>query len=345
MAHNLATLNGKAAMAYIDSTPWHGLGQDVRKQLVGLPKAQMIDTVLDAAQMRYQVGSVPMYLADGTEVKGHKASVRFAADGNVAHVFGPVGDGYTHVQNERAVDILRVLVEQFGYVPAAAGALGDGERCWVLLRAADLKITPVEGDDVNGYALLTWGHNGQFSLTFRGTGIRVVCQNTLNMATGARGKGGWITVRHTSSADSRIDEAAKLVEGLGRAMRETGDTFAKLARFSMTERQLLDYVARAIPNTSAADVLSPVIAARRETVLQLVTSGRGADMANQLVPQGTVSAWAAYNAVTEYFDHVRTAEAQSPAGLLKAQESAIFGGNAEAKAAALTAAQQLLGAA
>jgi phage/plasmid-like protein (TIGR03299 family) len=342
MAHQLATINDRIAMAYIDATPWHGLGDDVRKILLSLPKEQWIDAILDAAQLRYTVGSVPLYLADGTEVKGHKASVRYGAQGAIDAVFSVVGEGYRHVQNERAVDILRSLVEDFGYVPAAAGALGQGERCWVLLRAADLKITPVDGDDVNGYALLTWGHDGNLSLVFKGTGVRVVCANTLSLAMAGK-KTGWITIRHTTSADARIDQAAKLVAGLGAAMKATGDTFAKLARTKLTEAQLVDYIARAIPDTGTkADQVSKVIATRRDTVRQLVTVGKGADLANQLMPAGSVSLWGAYNAVTEYFDHCRTAEAQSAEGLLKAQTSAIFGGNADAKAEALVIAQQLL---
>src|SRR5262245_14800111 len=73
MAHNIAVINGQDAIAYIDDTPWHGLGQ--RLKLADVPPAQRIDAALDAAQMRWTAGSLPLYLADGTEVQGHKASV------------------------------------------------------------------------------------------------------------------------------------------------------------------------------------------------------------------------------------------------------------------------------
>jgi hypothetical protein len=120
-----------------------------------------------------------------------------------------------------------------------------------------------------------------------------------------------------------------------------------MAHRGLGRKQVLDYVARAIPNTTAAEKVSPIIEARRETVLQLVYGGRGAAMANQAVDtrEGGASLWAAYNAVTEYFDHVRTAEATNASGLLRAQESALFGGNADLKLAALAEARQLLGAA
>lgn len=340
MAANLATLNSKTAMCYLDATPWHGTGQNVLAAMRATSPDRYIDVALEAAQMRYTVGSLPMFLSDGTQVKAHMCAVRYGADGQIAATFGPVGVGHVHIQNEEACAILRPMAEEFGCVPAAAGVLGDGERCWMLMRLADATITPVPGDDVRGYFLLTWGHDGQVSLTGLGTGVRVVCQNTLTLAT--KGRKAWFTIRHTASASQRLDEAAGIVRKMMTAMQATGDTFSAMAHKVMSKADLDAYIAQAIPNTSASTTISPVIAARRDTIAQLVTTGKGADMANQLV-QG-VSLWGAYNAITEYFDHVRPAEAQSPAGLLNAQQSALFGGNADLKAQALTIAQQLLAA-
>jgi phage/plasmid-like protein (TIGR03299 family) len=343
MAHQLATINGQTAMAYLDDTPWHGLGQKL--QLAGLPKEQLIDAAIDAAQLRWTAGSVPMYLDGGREIEGFKASVRFHDDGSVASVFGPVGEGYQHIQNVEACEILQVLAQEFGCVPAAAGVLNDGARCWMLMRLADATITPVPGDDVRGYFLLHWDHTGNMAVQGLGTGIRVVCANTLALAT--HGRKAWIKIRHTASASTRLDEASGIIRTLMIALNETGDTFASMAAKKLGPKQLLDYIAKVIPNTDPkAAKIAPVIEARRETIAMLVHNGRGAALANQLVDtsDGGASVWAAYNAVTEYWDHVRTAEAQSEAGLRRAQESAIFGGNADSKAEAFNVATGLLAA-
>lgn len=342
MAHNLATIDGKTAMAYLDATPWHGLGQKL--DLRQTPRDRMIDAAIEAAGMGYQVGSAPIYLADGTEIKGSKASVRYGADGAVAATLGIVGDGYKHVQNAEACEVLQVLAQEWGCVPAAAGVLGDGERCWMLMRLADATITPVAGDDVRGYFLLHWGHDGNLSVQGLATGIRVVCQNTLTMATS--GRKAWFTIRHTASADARLDLAAKLIGSLMAALHATGETFASMAAKRLDARQLDAFITAVIPDTAGKATVAPVIQARRDTIATLVHGGRGAALANQLVntADGGASVWAAYNAVTEYFDHVRTGEAQSDAGLRRAQESAVFGGNAEIKAAAYAEARQLLAA-
>jgi hypothetical protein len=131
-----------------------------------------------------------------------------------------------------------------------------------------------------------------------------------------------------------------------KALAFTGETFASMAAKKLNPQQLRAFVDHVIPNTSAAATVAPVIAARRATVLALMHDGKGAAMANQLVDtrDGGASLWGAYNAVTEYFDHVRPAEAASTAGLVNAQTSALFGGNAGIKAEALTIARQLVAA-
>jgi phage/plasmid-like protein (TIGR03299 family) len=344
MAHDIANIGGQDAIAYLDQTPWHGLGRNILKLMQDTPPAQRIDAALEVAGLNYSVGSLPLYLADGTQITSHKASVRFAADGTVAAQLGIVGEGYTHTQNARNVDILRPLAEEFGAVPACTAALADGARAFMLMRMADSTITPIDGDDVRGYFLLHWGHDGNMSVQGLFTGVRVVCQNTLNLATG--GRKAWINIRHTTSAEARLDEAAKLVKRISADMVATGRTFADMARKAISAEQLDKFIAAAIPNTSDKATLAPIIVARRDTVARLVFYGRGAALANQAVDtsDGSCSVWAAYNAITEYVDHVRTAEAQSPEGLRRAQESAIFGGNAELKAGALQLARQLVAA-
>lgn len=347
MAHNIATLNGQAAFVYLDQTAWHGLGTSILSLMQRTPAAERIDAAMQAAGLGFTVETRPLYLADGTPVQGHKATVRLQADGTIGATLGVVGDGYKTIQNAEAVEVLRPLAEEFGCVPAAAGVLGDGERCWMLMRLADTVITPIDGDDVRGYFLLYWDHAGQASLKMLGTPIRVVCQNTLNMATGHGSRAAWINVRHTTNADKRLDEAAGIIRKLMQAMQATGDTFASMAHKRLNARQIAEYIAAAIPNTDPKSAnLSPVIEARRETIAQLVHNGRGAALANAGVStiDGGASVWAAYNAVTEYFDHVRPAEATNESGLRRAFESSVFGGNADTKAQALQLASQLVAA-
>jgi phage/plasmid-like protein (TIGR03299 family) len=325
VAHNLATINGRVSMAYQGSTPWHNLG-------TRMASTADVDQALTAANLDWTVRLDPMFLGDGREVPERRAVVR---DGDRA-ILGTVGNQYTTIQNRAATDILRDACADFGVTIESAGALGNGARCFMLAKLP-MSVQPVPGDIVAGYFLLGWGHDGGISHNGRPTPIRVVCQNTLTMAMSDGVD--MIRIRHTASAAQRLGEAKRLIDGLIGAMKATGDTFTQLAERRMTPADVATYIERVFPSPDGADV-SPVLKSRRNTVAALVWAGKGAELAGSDA-SGT-TAWGAYNAVTEYFDHVRPAEAKSLAGTRSANESAIFGQNAVIKVQALKIARQLV---
>ena len=341
MADNISTVTGAAGFAYIDAPAWHGLGRNILAEMRAAQPEDRIALARSMAQLDYTVEARDIYLADGRKLDTHKATVRVDGPG-LETPLSVVGAGYQTIQNAEATELLEVLAREWGAVPATAGALGNGERAFMLMRLADAKVSPLPGDDVNGYGLLSWSHDGQTGVLLMPTMVRVVCANTLALAMGkARGKA-WIKVKHTASAGARLDQASKLMSEIMTAMQANGDTFASMARKRIGVSQVREYVARVIPNTSASTTIAPIIEARRATVEALVYGGRGAGIANQGIGAGDgATVWAAYNAISEYFDHVRPAEAKSDAGRANAYESAIFGGNAEIKASALTIAAQL----
>ena len=341
MAHNIATINGQVSMVYQGRTPWHELG-NFRARL------SSIDEALDAANLRWQVGSVPLFLADGTIVQGHKMSGRLDANGQLAAQFGVVGADYVHSQNEANARVLEGLID-LGCTIETAGALGQGERCWMLAKLPDLTIQPVPGDDIRGYFALVWGHDGQFGIQPFPTEVRVVCQNTLRAALSAGQN--WAKIQHRTNVQQKLDDAAKLIKQITTVMLANQDTYAKMARRKLTPAELGMFVDAAIPSEAGKDAngnekVSAVILRRRATIAHLAAAGRGADMANQLIStrDGSVSLWATVNAVSEYFDHVRPAEAKSADTTRKANESALFGGNMLAKLTALSMARQLVAA-
>jgi phage/plasmid-like protein (TIGR03299 family) len=327
MAHNLATINGRVAMAYQNETPWHSLG-------LRLPSMTSVEQALVAGGLDWNVGLQPVFLADGRQVPGRRAVVRDVDN----TILNTVGDLYTPVQNDDAFAILSPACRDFGVTIESAGALGQGERVWMLAKMPE-SIEPVKGDKVQGYFLVTTGHGDNIAYSARFTPIRVVCQNTLNAATAS----GVDTIRlpHLPGIEARLDAAKKLVDRMLVAMRQTGDTFAAMAQREMTAKDVVAYIERVFP-TGADQKVSTQLAERRATVADLVWSGVGADLAGSSA-NGT-TAWAAYNAVTEYFDHVVTGKAKTAGAKARANESAVFGQYAAIKADALREARELVAA-
>jgi phage/plasmid-like protein (TIGR03299 family) len=328
LAHNLATINGAVAMVYQGGTPWHKLG-------VRLPSITSVAEALAAANINYTVHEEPLYLANGAVVPTRKAIIRDSPTGPI--FLATVGDGYAIIQHTIGFEGLDILCKEFGMTVESAGALGNGERVWILFKMPDV-VTPIDGDDVRGYLLATTGHDGSWSYQVRCTPIRVVCQNTLDAASFS----GTDIVRlfHTKGNAGKLDDAANVVKAIAQSFRDTGETFASFANRRMSDAEVIRYIETLFPHVDEKKP-SDVINARRKTIADLVWTGVGSELARSAT-DGAANLWATYNAVTEYFDHVRPAEAKSRAGLDRANVSAIFGSGADMKTRAFNLSQKVL---
>ncbi|MGE0545065.1 MAG: DUF932 domain-containing protein [Dehalococcoidia bacterium] len=324
------------SIAYSNATPWHKLG-------TRMPGTMNVETALTAAQLRWTVRLDPVYLrnSDGTagaQVPDRSAVIR--EDRN--KIIGNVGPLFAPIQNHDAFGVLSDVCRDHGVTIEVAGALDEGRRTWMLAKMPDDQtITPIAGDDVRGYFLIHNGHDGSLAYGGRCTPIRVVCQNTLTAALGSRHNADVVRIRHTSNAGARLDEAARLIKTMIQAMKQTGETFSDMARQAMTPEQIRQYIERVIPHPDPKQP-SDAITKRRKIIASLVFAGNGAELANADMPQGYASVWGAYNAVTEYWDHVRPAETKSRSAERSAYESLVFGSAQTAKAKALDVARELV---
>jgi len=320
MAHDLATIAGMTAMAYQGEMPWHKLGT----KMEGRPDVM---AALKAAHLDWQVDLERMYTADGQRIPRRRAVVRDID----RRILATVGDKYQVFQNEEAFSVLQPACEQFGVTIESAGALGIGDKVWMLAKLPE-STEVVAGDRIDGYFLVRTGHNGKSSFTARPTPVRVVCANTLSVATSGKQKT-VIRLSHVRSATQQLDMVADLVTNLVASLKETNATFKQLADRQMTVDELEDYILDVLKMTEKA---TPKQVRQFETVVDLAVNGKGQ---KEFAPG---SAWAAYNAITEYCDHVAPAEANTQKALVSANKSAVFGTNSKLKARALMVARQLV---
>lgn len=335
MAHNIATIGGRVAMAYQGETPWHGLGTRIQ---AGTSVAE----ALEVAALNWSVDLRKIFLEGHIEIPGQRAVVRDLD----TQVLGIVGADYKPIQNPDAFNQFQPAIDEFGLTIEAAGALGKGEKLWMLFRMPD-SVEPVPGDRVQGYLVGVTSHNGSHAFFAQATPIRVVCQNTLTAAVGdgyktSSEKGRIFTVQHMGdNVKDQIAQAGRMVKSVTAALKQTGETFAQLAARQMTPAEVVAYIETVFPSGPKGEVSEP-LANRRAQVAELVWSGVGAQLAGS--NESGTTAWAAYNAVTEYFDHVRPAESKSEGGLKRANQSALFGQGASIKLDALRAARELVAA-
>jgi phage/plasmid-like protein (TIGR03299 family) len=285
MAHNLME---DRRMMYVGETPWHGLGKK-------LDKPATASEAIEAAELDYEVEKRKIRVDGDGIIPGHYATVNKANN----KPLGIVGEKYTVVQNKDAFGFFDKLVGEGQAIYHTAGALGDGERIWLLAKLPkDLLI--FKEDVVEKYLCLTNSHNGWSSLRVYFTPIRVVCQNTLNASLGAVKDG--VTIRHSGNILSKVDEARRI---LGLALDFYGkfdEQAVAMSSYKLTQSGVggyFDTVLGVEDKESTAAINRAQVTKNR--LLELFEKGKGND-------QKSIrhSVWAAYNAVTEYVDHEKT---------------------------------------
>jgi phage/plasmid-like protein (TIGR03299 family) len=312
--HGIATINGETAMAYVGQTPWHRLGT----QTLGFGS---VEEAMRAAHLDWKVACEPLFVRHGDSYEtllNRRAVVRDVD----RTVLSTVGMDYVPFQNAEAFSVLDEAVSSLGVKIETAGALGRGEKVWMLAKLPKA-MEVVKGDKVEGYFLVATSHDGRMPYVAMDTPIRVVCQNTLTLA--LRSGKSVIKLRHVKSSADRFEEAQKMVTLVAKGFKDQVESYKKLAARKVTRPRLEAYVDRVLGIPEGVPAVG-VAGKQRAAILELADSGKGVDFA-----KGT--AWAAFNAVTEYVDHFRLS-VKSAKRMKSADESALFGPLAKLKARA-----------
>lgn len=230
MAANVET------MFYTREKPWHGLGTMVME-------APDSKHALELAGLDWHVTQKSLFTVNGTMVPGFKANVR-ETDGRV---LGVVTDRYKVVQNEEAFAFTDELLGE-GIRYETAGALQDGRRAWILAKLPQKYI--ISGDEITPYLVFMNSHDGTGAIKAAMTPIRVVCQNTLNLAL-ARAKRSWST-HHTGNIKNKMEEAKNTLLFADHYMAELGKEVDGLNHLKVSERQISEYLDELFPTSENA---------------------------------------------------------------------------------------------
>ncbi len=325
MSHDLAITNGQTAMMYAGETPWHGLGTK-------LEKPANAAEAISAAGLDYVVQLEPLITTNGIPVPKRKAVIR--TDSNA--VLGVVGNSYQPVQNHQCFGFLDAMVADGEIRYHTAGALGQGEKIWMLAKLPG-EIRVKESEDVTEqFLLLSNSHDGSSALRVFFTPIRVVCANTLGMAE-RKSRGHGVSIIHKGDLEAKVAEAHEI---LGLAKTFYGNLDRRINRLAWhypTRGQLETYFSMLYPdNPESKNQRSANI---RKELFHLFEHGRG-----QNIPETKLTTWAAFNAVTEFVDHHRSTRGRTDQEKASRRlESAWFGSGAKLKANAWTMAVEMAG--
>jgi phage/plasmid-like protein (TIGR03299 family) len=127
-----------------------------------------------------------------------------------------------------------------------AGALGNGERIWVLAKMSG-QILIGRNDPIDKYLLLSNTHDGTGVVSIRFTPIRVVCQNTLNWAE----EGGVQSVRHSKNISENLKQARadQLMRVIDKVFAEAETLFGHMAARTLRVDDVDSFLETLFPRT------------------------------------------------------------------------------------------------
>ena len=181
--------------------PWHGIGTVVED-------APTSDEAIKIAKLDWKIEQFPVY-ANGNVIPEHFANVRM--DTNEA--LGIVKSRYRILQNDEAFSFVDGIVgnNEVECRYETAGSLFNGRKIFLLVKLPNIDLL---GDDIENYLFFTNSHDGTSALTAGISNVRVVCNNTLQMA--LKGAKRTWSCRHTINIEDRKKEAQ---ESLGLAVK------------------------------------------------------------------------------------------------------------------------------
>ena len=307
MAHNLETNGNDVAFALRGKPAWHNLANRIFNQDEDVSTQTMLD---EAKLSNWNVRLSPLtdYIPETfNDVSENSLVLRTNPFNGGTDVLATVGKRYHVLQNEELfafADNIHDANPECRW--ESAGSLKKGK---VVFGTVDIPRTmvldPQGANDQTKLYLIVWtSHDGSVAVQAAITPVRVVCQNTLNLA--MRNAKQSFKIRHTQSVEGRIQVAR---ETLGLALGYF-DEFEKEAQAlysqSITDAEFSKLIQTIYPKPDKDS--AKVALTKWENKVVLLDSLYHNSPTNANI-KGTK--WGAFNALTERLDYYRSGRGNS----------------------------------
>jgi phage/plasmid-like protein (TIGR03299 family) len=301
MAHNLEEQDGQVAFALRGKPAWHNLANRIFNQDEDVNTATMLE---EAKLSNWNVRLSPLtdHISESwNDVSDAHLVLRTNPFNQETDVLATVGKRYKVIQNE----------ELFAFADAihdanpecrweSAGSLKKGK---VVFGTVDIPRTMVldpqgANDETKLYLIVWTSHDGSVAVQAAITPVRVVCQNTLNLAMKSSKQS--FKIRHTQSAEGRIQVARETL-GLALGYFDEFELEAKaLYSQSITDAEFSKLIQTIYPKPDK-DVKGAL--KKWENKVVLIDDLYHNSPTNTNI-KGTK--WGAFNALTERLDYFRS---------------------------------------
>lgn len=277
------------SMFSVKERPWHGLGTI-------LTEAPSIQEGIIYAGLDWEVKTEKLKTETGIDVTTKNAVVRQ----DNQSVLGIVGNQYKPLQNKDAFNFFEPFIENDMATLETAGSLYNGAIVFILAKINSDNIVVNDEDQVEKYILLSNSHDGSQALRIGYTPIRVVCNNTLQMAT-TSDKSQLIRLTHRKDIISNMEDLRATMDLINQQFIATEEQYKELAKKDINGLDLHRYVRKVFSQKKLEALLD-------EEKQEELETGRKKIIARveeifQAEPKH--NAWTLYNAVNYYLNHER----------------------------------------
>lgn len=281
---------------FVGQSAWHKLGTTIP---IDDPRRFSVSDSLELAQLTWTVElATAAWMTDDAQgiASDHFATVRRMPDGSVQHL-GMVGSRYKPLQNREAFEWFQPWLDTKEVAIETAGSLRQGKLVWVLAKLNRDNIVLPGGDEISKFLMLSTSHDGTEATRIGFTPVRIVCANTLRAAHQDRASK-LLRVRHTAGQLESLAAIRETIDLVDQEFVATGDQYRKLLECKISRSDLRAYVKVVLNvNADTPDKKLPKRTAKRiDRIVDLALNGAGNTPYE-------ITAWSAYNGVTQYLTH------------------------------------------
>ncbi len=292
MAHQIDTVSLNRASYASTQREWHGLGEL-------MPAGQDIDAWATAAGMEYKVQRATVrYATERLTPDAPLHTLRSLEDklvlfrSDTGAPLGVVSDSYKVVQPREVLEFFREWALANACTIESAGVLFGGKRYFATAKMSD-GVFVGEGDKVVPYVLLSTSADGSLATEGRITTVRVVCNNTLRLA--SKGASSFRVSHRTAF---KAEECRTVIESAHEEFGTFMDMSRKLASIKV-ESRLAEDMTTLLLTTPTRNADAARDSAGFTKIMSLFSGlGKGATL-----DSSRETAWGWLNSATEYVDH------------------------------------------
>lgn len=294
---------------------WHNLGT--------VAPFESASVAVRESKMDWNIHKLPATytMPDGTVIEDHSAFTLWREPTIVDDKWARlsrnlVGPDYNFMQNADVANTVDMLCEQTKWEFATCAALGDGDTFFVCV---DMGMGNLAGEEFRRYFTFGETRNGAKSAIGYVSRIRAVCSNTFNL--GIRQASSRMDITHRATMRIEADELMQIVAEAHKAGANVDAAITALAEIRIDDVQFSDMLDATAPMPTMPKImtmpnLTGSFAEKRKSAeyiydqrVRTVNKTRDSIVTewnrsnDELAPALRGTAYAAFNAVTEYVTH------------------------------------------